>query len=99
MENISQKELDYAIAKARVQQLKKFYLSLAVFTVVFGFYFGRKFLLTGDLRILNFHSFTVIFWLWGFILAIKGIKLFVFNKDWERKIMDRELNTNDHGSL
>lgn len=92
MENLTQKEIDYSIAKERVHQLKKFYVSLAIFIVVFAIYSLRKYYKTGDLAFLNFNNFSVIFWVWGLILAIKGLKIFFFNQSWERKMMDRELN-------
>ena len=35
---------------------------------------------------------SIVFWIWGLILAIKAAKLFLFNGDWERKMMNKELN-------
>ena len=92
MENLTQKEIDYSIAKARVNQLKKFYVSLAFLIIVFTIYSFRKYYLTGEIAFLDFNNFSVIFWIWGIILVIKAVKLFVFNQSWERKIINKELN-------
>ena len=92
MENLTKTEIDYSMAKERVNQIRKFYVSLAVFIIVFAIYGFRKHLKGVDINYLNFNSFSVIFWIWGLILAIRGMKIFFFNHDWERKMMDRELN-------
>jgi hypothetical protein len=91
MENLTKTEIDYSIAKARVNQMKKFYVSLAVFILVFAIYSWRKYYKTGKIPILDFNDFSVIFWIWGIILVIKAIKIFFFNQSWERKMMDKEL--------
>ena len=91
MENLTKTEIDYSIAKARVEQMKKFYIGLAVFILVFAIYSWRKYDKTGEIPFFNFNDFSVIFWIWGLILAIKAIKIFFFNQSWERKMMDKEL--------
>lgn len=98
MENLSQKEVDYSNAKNRVQQLKKFYASLAIFIVVFAFYSFRKFYLTGEITFLNFHNYSVIFWIWGIILAVKAVKIFFLSSGWERKMMNKELKHRANGN-
>lgn len=92
MENLTNKEIDYSIAKKRVKQLKKFYASLAVFIILFAIYIIRKYYKTGDFTFLNFNNFSVIFLIWGVILAVKAFQIFLFNQSWERKMMDKELN-------
>lgn len=92
MENLTPKEIDYAIAKERVNQLKKFYISLAVFIIVITVYALRKYFNTGEIVFLNFKAFSVIIWIWGIILALKAVKIFFFNQSWEKKMMDKELN-------
>lgn len=92
MENLSKTEIDYSMAKERVNQLKKFYVSLAVFTIVFAIFGFRKYYKTGDFAFLDYNNFSVIFWIWGLILAIRAVKIFFFNQSWERKMMDKELN-------
>ena len=49
MENLTPKEVDYAIAKERVKQMKKFYTSLALFILVFAIYAARKYYKTGEI--------------------------------------------------
>lgn len=92
MDNLTKNEIDYALAKERVNQLKKFYASLAVFLIVFIVYSLRKYIKTGDIVFLNGNNFSVIFWIWGIILAIKASKIFFFNQSWERRMMNKELN-------
>ena len=92
MENLTKTEGDYAMAKERVNQIRKFYVSLAVFIIVFAIYSARKYYKTGEVNYLDFNNVSVIFWIWGLILAIRAVKIFFFNHDWERKMMDRELN-------
>lgn len=92
MENLTKQEIDYSMAKERVNQLRKFYLSLAVFIIVFAIYGLRKYYKTGEIIFFDFKNFTVIFWIWGLILAIRAVKIFFFNHGWERKMMEKELN-------
>ena len=98
MENLSQQEIDYSIAKERVRQMKKFYTSLAIFIIVLGFYTFREDYLNNEISIFHVGRISGIFWVWGIILAVKGVKIFFLNASWERKIMDRELNKNNHGN-
>ena len=92
MENLTKTEVDYAMAKERVNQIRKFYVSLAVFIIVFAIYSARKYYKTGEVNYLDFNNVSVIFWIWGLILAIRAVKIFFFNHEWDRKMMDRELN-------
>ena len=92
MENLTNKEIDYSIAKERVNQLKKFYASLVIFIIVFAIYSLRKYYKTGDFAFLEFNNFSVIFWIWGIILVVKAFKIFFFNQSWERRMMNKELN-------
>ena len=92
MENLTKTEVDYAMAKKRVNQMRKFYVSLAVFIIIFVINSARKYYKTGEVNYLDFNNVSVIFWIWGLILAIRAVKIFFFNHDWERKMMDRELN-------
>ena len=48
MENLTKKEIDFEIAKERVQKLKNFYISLAIFAIIFAAYSLRKYYLTGE---------------------------------------------------
>ena len=99
MINLSQKEIDYAIAKERVNKIKKFYASLAIFILVYAFYSFRKRYLIGQINFFDDHNFSIVFWIWGIILAMKGIKIFFLNQTWERRMMDKELKRNQNGNL
>lgn len=99
MENLTKTEIDYSIAKGRVDQLKKFYVGLAVFFIVFAIYGFRKYDKTGPFNFLDFNEISVIFWIWGLILGIKAVKIFFFNHEWERKMINKELNKKDYGRL
>ena len=92
MENLDTKEVDYLRAKERVRKLKKFYASLLIFAIVFLIYGFIKYYKTGDFNFLEFNNWSVIFWIWGIILVVKAFKIFIFNQNWERKMMDKQLN-------
>ncbi|SFI28653.1 2TM domain-containing protein [Halpernia frigidisoli] len=98
MENLSKNEIDYSIAKERVRQMKKFYTGLAIFIIALAFYYFRADYLNKEISIFHIGKISGVFWVWGIILAIKGVKTFFLNASWERKIMDRELNQNNHGN-
>ena len=98
MENLSQKEVDYSIAKERVKQMKKYYTNVVIFIIVFSIYGFQRYYLNGDISFLNFDHFSGVFWIWGIILAIKGVKIFFLNQSWERRIMDKELKQNQNGN-
>ncbi|MGS0747938.1 2TM domain-containing protein [Halpernia sp. GG3] len=99
MENYSQNEIDYSIAKEKVHRMKRFYVGVAIFILVFLVYNVERFFRTGELTFLEYHRFGGIFLIWGIILAVKGLKLFFLNQDWERKMMDKELNNNNNGNV
>lgn len=92
MENSNTHKVEYTIAKERVRQLKKFYASLLIFALVFLIYGGRKYYRTGEFNLLELNSWSAIFWIWGIILVVKAFKIYFFNHNWERKMMDKQLN-------
>ena len=99
MENLTKKEIDFEIAKERVQKLKNFYVSLAIFAIIFAAYSLRKYYLTGEIVFIDQQNISIIFWVWAIILAIKGAKLFFLNADWERKMLDKQLKQNKNGKF
>lgn len=99
MENLTQHEIDYALAKESVAQRRKFYINLAIFLLVVCFYVLRRFFKTGEFLFLNQNHFSVVFCIWGIILAVKAVKIFFFNSTWERKMLNRELNQTNHGKF
>jgi len=92
MKNFTQQEIDYSRAQERVRQTKKFYFSFAFFLLVFAVYNLFQYNKTGQIPFVDDANFSVIFWIWGIILALKAVKLFYFNQSWERKMMEKELN-------
>jgi hypothetical protein len=90
--------MDYSIAKERVRQMKKFYASLVIFILVFAFYNFREYYFNTEINIFHVGRISGIFWIWGGILAVKGVKIFFLNASWERKMMDKELNKNNNGN-
>ena len=99
MENLSEREIDFKIARKRVRKLKNFYVSLAIFAIFFAAYSLRKYYLTGEIIFINQRNVSIIFWIWAIILAIKGAKLFFLNHNWERKMIDRQLKENNNGKF
>ena len=99
MENLTKQEIDYSFAKERVEKMRKFYISFAVFVIIFAVYSFRRYYLSGDIVFLDQRNISAIFWIWGIILAIKGAKLFFFDGNWERKMIDKELKQYKNGKL
>lgn len=96
MEN-NNEQLRYELAAERVKKIRKFYTSLGIFFIVLIILYGSKFLKYGfpnwsDLQ------FSAIFAVWGLILAIRGIKLFFFNSDWEKDMINKELKKQNNGN-
>ena len=79
---------EYIAAKNRVQTLKNFYRQLAVFAIIAGGFLAYKFIKYGELK------FQFSFWImiWGLVIAIRAVKLFVFDSQWESKQLKKELN-------
>lgn len=91
--SIAQKE-NYIKAKQRVEELKKFYKHLAVFTIINIFLIGRRIykdIDRGDTVIealSDVSNYKIIFW-WAVILILHAIKVYgnslFFSKDWEKE--------------
>ena len=96
MEN-NNEQLRYELAAERVKKIRKFYTSLAIFFIVLVLLYGSRFLKYGfpnwsDLQ------FSAIFAIWALILAIRGIKIFFFNSDWEKDMINKELKKQNNGN-
>jgi membrane protein YdbS with pleckstrin-like domain len=83
--------MKYNQAYGRVQQLKKFYKNLLWFGIVAVIIAIRNFYRTGDFE-RSIFSGSIILTIWGIILTVKAVKLFVLNDEWENKILEDELN-------
>jgi hypothetical protein len=77
-------------AQQRVKDLKSFYKNCLWFGIVSLIIFFRRFMKSGDLS-QSLFSGSVILTVWGIILAVKAVKLFVFDEEWENKILEEEM--------
>jgi hypothetical protein len=84
--------MDYNRAYGRVQQLKKFYKNLMWFVIAAGIIIGNDWIQNGLHD--NVFSGHLILTIWALILVIKAFSLFVFDEEWEKEIMDREISKN-----
>jgi len=82
--------MDYETATERTKNIRKFYKSIFIFAVfavliIPDDIFGEK--------MINFRLFDryTILGIWGFIILIKAVKLFLFNSEWERNMIEKEL--------
>lgn len=98
MENQDINKMKYEAAKEHVAKIRKFGINVLVFCIIFLF-FNRE-------NIFQFNEFnfgvgrvSIIFWIWGIILAVKAVKLFVFDYDWERKMIEKNMKNNQYGKF
>jgi hypothetical protein len=83
--------MDHNQAYERVKQLKSFYKNLIWFGIIAGILFFDDYIEHGEID-LSFYHGSIILLIWGIILTIKAFKLFVFDSDWEQRLIDKELN-------
>lgn len=83
--------MNFNNAQQRVKDLKSFYKNGMWFGIVALIIFFRRFMKTGDLS-QSIFSGSIILTVWGIILAVKAVKLFVLNAEWENKVLEEELN-------
>ncbi len=95
MENNNQQR--YEVAAERVQKIKKFYTGVLVYIVVFGVIYGIKFFKHVFPQNLGEMHVSWIFIIWGLILAIKAVKLFLLNSDWENDMINKEIKKQNNG--
>lgn len=82
----------YNRAYNRVQQLKKFYKNLMWFGIISVIIIGDDWF-NDEMRyqIFGGHLFLGI---WGLILVMKAMSLFIFNDEWEQEIIEKEAAKN-----
>ncbi|RXM38562.1 hypothetical protein BOQ62_16805 [Chryseobacterium sp. CH21] len=83
--------MDYETASARTNSIRKFYKSLFIFAIF------AVLLIPDDIfgeKVINFHLFDryTILGIWVFIIFVKAAKLFLFDSEWERNMIEKELN-------
>lgn len=82
---------EYQQAYERVRQLKRFYKSLMWFGIISGILFFNDLFEHGKIELSLFQG-SIILAIWGIILTVRAVRLFIFDSDWERDILDKELN-------
>lgn len=82
--------MDYDSAHERVTQLKKFYKSLLWFGIVAGVIFFDDIFENGGIDFSLFNG-SVILLIWGIILTVKAVKLFLLDPEWENNIIEKEM--------
>ena len=98
MENINKENPRYEMAVERVKKIKKFYTGILVFAFVFTVVYGIKFFKNGFPQNFGETRVSWIFIIWGLVLAIKGVKLFFFNSDWENDMINKEIKKQSNGN-
>ncbi|KQM62884.1 2TM domain-containing protein [Chryseobacterium sp. Leaf201] len=83
--------MNYNQAQQRVSDLKKFYKNLLWFGIVSFIILFNDIVEKG---IFNFSMWngSVILLIWGIILTVKAVRLFILDAEWERGVMEKELN-------
>ncbi|TXF76070.1 2TM domain-containing protein [Chryseobacterium sp.] len=87
MENYT--EIQYQNARNRVVDLKRFYRKVFVFIIVIVAVSLFRLYRNDDFSHRSGISF--IFIIWGILLAIKAVKLFFLNTEWENDMIKKEL--------
>ena len=98
MENQDLDKLKYEAAREHVAKIRKFVISLLIFCILLLLFYGSD-LFSFNKWNFGFGRISIIFWIWGIILAVKAVKLFVFDYDWERKMIEKNLKNNQNGKL
>ena len=83
--------MNYNSAQQRVKDLKSFYKNCMWFGIVALIISFGRFMKTGDLS-QSIFSGSIILTVWGIILVVKAVKLFVLNTEWENKVLEEELS-------
>ncbi|WP_262150280.1 2TM domain-containing protein [Chryseobacterium foetidum] len=83
--------MEYQTAQQRVKELKSFYKNCMWFGIVALFIFTRRFVKYGDFTE-AISTGSMILTIWGIIIAVKAVKLFVLNSEWEEKVLQNEIN-------
>lgn len=94
--NLSTEEIDIELARYRVHKIKRFYTHLFIYVIgliifIAKTYFGAPF---------NFwpiqHINCFFMWVWTFIIAVQGLRLFfrekVFGTSWEQRKIQELIN-------
>ena len=103
MENTTSNELLRELARERVHKLRRFYAHLLIFILVALIYISKTYLGASlNFIPLKYINETVV-WIWSFVIAVKGFKLFIKEKflgtNWEQnkiqEIIEKENSSNN----
>jgi len=97
METYNKEKIQYDQAYERVQKIKKFYRSVLVMIIIFSAVSLYKYFQHGE--IFYTEGISTLFIIWGIILAIKGVKLFLLNPQWENDMIKKELKNPGNGNF
>ena len=81
--------MNYNNAQQRVKDLKSFYKNCMWFGIVAAIIFIRNIVKYADTE--DVFRGSMVLMIWGIFLAVKAVKLFILNSDWENKIIEEEL--------
>ena len=98
MEHQDLDKMKYEAAREHVAKIRKFVVSLLIFCILLLLFYGSD-LFSFNKWNFGFGRISIIFWIWGIILAVKAVKLFVLDYDWERKMIEKNLKNNQNGKL
>ena len=82
--------MNYNSAQQRVKDLKSFYKNCFWFGIVAIIILCRRMIKHGSFSE-AISTGSIILTIWGIILAVKAVKLFILNSDWENRIYEDEL--------
>ncbi|WP_378103716.1 2TM domain-containing protein [Chryseobacterium sp. sg2396] len=82
--------MDYNQAQQRVKDLKKFYKSVLWFFIVAFIIFSDDIFEKGIFNF-SFWDGSVILAIWGIILTVRAVKLFLLDSEWERSVIEKEM--------
>lgn len=82
--------MDYNQAQQRVKDLKKFYKSVLWFGIVAFIIFFDDIFEKGIFNF-SFRDGSVLLAIWGIILTVKAVKLFLLDSEWERGVIEKEM--------
>ncbi len=82
--------MDYNQAQQRVKDLKKFYKGVLWFFIVAFIIFFDDIFEKGIFNI-SLWDGSVLLAIWGIILTVKAVRLFLLDNEWERSIIEKEM--------
>ncbi|MGH1518580.1 2TM domain-containing protein [Chryseobacterium sp. JK1] len=82
--------MDYHTAYSRTNKLKRFYRSVFLFVIFAAIILPDNIFGERIFHIRLFDAYTILA-IWGLIITVKAIKLFIFDSEWENDMIEREM--------